>query len=97
MNFKKIKISVIGLGYVGLPLAIEFGEKYNVVGFDINTQRVKELSEGFDRTKEISNKKFQFSSKLKFSNKKADIKNCNVYIVTVPTVTGEFRIIHSLM
>ena len=53
MNIKKMKISVVGLGYVGLPLAIEFAKKYKVVGFDINKERIRELKEGKDRTKEI--------------------------------------------
>ena len=85
------KIAVIGLGYVGLPLAVEFAKKYNVVGFDINNSRVNEINTGHDSTLEISdsslkavldsNDKFG----LKISSKIEDIASCNVFIVTVPT------------
>jgi len=81
------KICVIGLGYVGLPLAHAFSEKYEVVGFDINTSRVAELNNGFDRTLELSETQVKQSleNNMKFSTNLDDIKDCNVYIVTVPT------------
>ncbi len=81
------KICVIGLGYVGLPLAHAFSEKYQVVGFDINKSRVDELNSGFDRTLELSESQVKeaISNGMKFSLDIKDIEDCNVYIVTVPT------------
>jgi UDP-N-acetyl-D-galactosamine dehydrogenase len=95
-----MKIAIIGLGYVGLPLAIEFGKKYQVVGFDINKSRINELSEGFDRTKEanvedikklILENQNSNSFGLKFSNDENALKDCNVFIVTVPTPIDQFK------
>jgi UDP-N-acetyl-D-glucosamine/UDP-N-acetyl-D-galactosamine dehydrogenase len=81
------KICIIGLGYVGLPLAHAFSEKYKVVGFDISPARIKELNNGFDRTEELN--KIQVNEAIKngirFSLDINDIKDCNIYIVTVPT------------
>jgi UDP-N-acetyl-D-galactosamine dehydrogenase len=89
----ELKIAVIGLGYVGLPLAVEFAKKYPVTGFDINALRISELNKGHDRTLEISDEllktvSFADSSKknrLYCSNNLDDIRDCNIYIVTVPT------------
>jgi UDP-N-acetyl-D-galactosamine dehydrogenase len=87
----KNKICVIGLGYVGLPLAHAFSEKYEVVGFDINKARIDELNSGFDRTQELteSQVKESLSNGMKFTLNVDDIKECNVYIVTVPTPIDE--------
>ena len=87
MNIKKMKISVVGLGYVGLPLAIEFAKKYKVVGFDINKERIRELKEGKDRTKEIKleDLKKALENGLDLSSCGQDIADANIYIVTVPT------------
>src|SRR5574344_1475120 len=81
------KIAVIGLGYVGLPLAHAFSEKYEVVGFDISKWRIDELSSGYDRTLELSKEQVNEAIKngMKFSLDINDIKDCNIYIVTVPT------------
>ncbi len=81
------KITIIGLGYVGLPLAHAFSEKYEVVGFDINKPRIDELNSGFDRTLELTSEQVNESLKngMKFTMDIEDIKNSNVYIVTVPT------------
>jgi UDP-N-acetyl-D-galactosamine dehydrogenase len=79
------KITVIGLGYVGLPLAVEFSKKYETIGFDINKGRIEELCGGSDHTLEVSSEELQSASKLKFSAETADIAESNVYIVTVPT------------
>lgn len=81
------KICIIGLGYVGLPLAHAFSKKYQVVGFDINKSRVDELNAGFDRTLELSSDEVKESIKngMIYTTSIDDIKNCNVYIVTVPT------------
>lgn len=77
-------ICVIGLGYVGLPLAMEFAAKYQVVGFDINNERINELNNGEDRTLEVRSEDLK-SSSIKFSSQVKDIQQCNVYIITVPT------------
>lgn len=83
---KDIKIGVVGLGYVGLPLAIAFAEKMPVVGFDINQQRVDELKRDFDRTLEVDEKDFfSVKSNIAFTTNIEDAENCNVYIITVPT------------
>ena len=81
------KIAIIGLGYVGLPLAHAFSEKYDVVGFDINTSRIDELNNAFDRTLELdeSQMKEALQSGMRFTNILNEIAACNVYIVTVPT------------
>jgi UDP-N-acetyl-D-glucosamine/UDP-N-acetyl-D-galactosamine dehydrogenase len=81
-------IAIIGLGYVGLPLAVEFAKKYKVVGFDINKKRIEELSRGHDRTLEVEEELFREvldMGNLTFSHHKEDIAKCKVYIVTVPT------------
>jgi len=84
---KDYKIAVIGLGYVGLPLAHAFSEKYEVVGFDIAQWRIDELRSGIDRTLELSTDQVNeaISNKMKFTNVLEDIRDCNIYIVTVPT------------
>ena len=78
-------VAVIGLGYVGLPLAVEFGKKYHVVGFDINARRVAELQTGVDNTLEVSPEELRQSTQLVFSTDLAALAECNVFIVTVPT------------
>ncbi len=80
------KIAIIGLGYVGLPLAHAFSEKYKVVGFDINQSRIDELALGHDRTLELTDEQLiDIKDKIIFSSKLEDIASCNIYIVTVPT------------
>ncbi len=81
------KICIVGLGYVGLPLAHAFSEKYSVVGYDINQKRVKELNSAIDKTQELTKEQLQkaLDNGLKFSTVMDDIKDCNIYIVTVPT------------
>lgn len=83
------KIAVIGLGYVGLPLAVEFGKKQSVVGFDINQSRVNELLSGKDSTLEVTPEELVKASFLNFSSSIEDIKDSNIYIVTVPTPIDE--------
>jgi UDP-N-acetyl-D-galactosamine dehydrogenase len=85
------KIAIVGLGYVGLPLAIEFGKKINTIGYDINTLRVEELKNEKDSTLEVEKEEFFNSNKLKFTSEILDIKNCNVYIVTVPTPIDDHK------
>ncbi len=81
----KNKIAIIGLGYVGLPLAVEFGDKYETVGLDINQERIDELEKGYDRTLEIDDKRLNSVTNLAYTTSFEDIKDCNIYIVTVPT------------
>ena len=79
------KIAIIGLGYVGLPLAVEFGKSRDVIGFDINQQRIDQLKTGFDVTSECSEVQLRKAKNLKYSNSLEDIRNAKIYIVTVPT------------
>ena len=91
MNFNHKNIAIIGLGYVGLPLAVAFSKYFNVVGFDKNIQRVKELKKGIDVTKEIEKKDLTKLKKIKITHNQKDIKKCNIYIVTVPTPINEAK------
>ncbi|MEN8619221.1 Vi polysaccharide biosynthesis UDP-N-acetylglucosamine C-6 dehydrogenase TviB [Shewanella baltica] len=84
-SLKDLKIGIIGLGYVGLPLAVEFGKKFPVLGFDINQSRVVALENGHDSTLEVSDQELADIKQLRFSCNKQDLADCNVYIVTVPT------------
>ena len=85
MSILETKICVIGLGYVGLPLAVEFSKKIPVVGFDINTSRIEDLKDGIDVTNELNADELKQSGNLLLSSNKDDIKNSSCYIVTVPT------------
>ena len=80
-----IKIAVIGLGYVGLPLAVEFGKKYETVGFDIAQWRIDELRSGYDRTLELNEEQLKDAPMMSYTNQLDDLKSCNYFIVTVPT------------
>lgn len=86
-----IKIAVIGLGYVGLPLAVEFGKHHSVVGFDINTNRIADLTSGTDHTLEVSDEELSQALHLRFSSDIAELKECNFFIVTVPTPIDEYK------
>ena len=82
------KIAIIGLGYVGLPLAVEFGQKYRTVGYDINKKRVSDLRKGLDDTLEVETEYLKNTLKNKFlelTSKKQDLKRCNIFIITEPT------------
>ena len=85
------RIAVIGLGYVGLPLAVRFGMKYNTLGFDINESRINQLNQGKDITNEITGEEISNSKQIKFSYNEEDLKDSNIYIVTVPTPINRFR------
>jgi len=85
IKLNNIKIAVIGLGYVGLPLAVEFSRKYSVIGFDISEERLSELSSGQDLTMEVGLHELAGAVNLRYSNNASDLEGCNVYIVTVPT------------
>lgn len=85
MNYNLCKIAIIGLGYVGLPLAVEFGKVRPVVGFDINTARIKELRSGKDSTLEVTSDQLAESRHLNFTAELTDLSGCGIFIVTVPT------------
>jgi UDP-N-acetyl-D-glucosamine/UDP-N-acetyl-D-galactosamine dehydrogenase len=85
------KIGVIGLGYVGLPLAVEFGKKYQVTGYDVNKERIKQLREGIDLTRELDAEQLKSACGLRFSHEAEDLNECTVYIITVPTPIDQFN------
>ena len=91
MHYSNNNIAIIGLGYVGLPLAVAFGSKYNTIGFDINTNRVSELANGIDKTLESDADKIKGATQLKFSSNIDDLKLCDLFIVTVPTPINQFK------
>ena len=90
-NLNDVKIAIIGLGYVGLPLAVEFGKKYQTLGFDINKGRITELQQGTDSTLEVSDEELAATPNLTYSCEVADLKAANVYIVTVPTPIDDHK------
>ncbi len=87
-DLEKLHICVVGLGYVGLPLAVEFGRRYPTIGFDVKTPRIDELRSGSDSTLEVSEDELSAAEKLTFSSAAGDLAECNFYIVTVPTPIG---------
>jgi UDP-N-acetyl-D-galactosamine dehydrogenase len=90
-GFQMKKLAVIGLGYVGLPLAAAFGEKRDIVGFDINAKRIAELKDGVDFTREVSADELAAASGLSFASTVEEIRDCQIYIVTVPTPIDEYK------
>ena len=92
MNPEELKIGIIGLGYVGLPLAVEFGKRFPVVGFDINKVRVDQLKSGIDLTLEVDAEDLMSAKKLSFSYDSDDLRACNFFIVTVPTPIDKYKI-----
>lgn len=88
---ENVKLGMIGLGYVGLPLAVEFGKKYSTVGFDINAPRIKELQGGRDHTLEVGDEELKEAVHLTYTASAEDIRDCNIYIVTVPTPINEYK------
>src|SRR6056297_2225637 len=90
-DIKSSRIAIIGLGYVGLPLALEFAKKFQTIGFDINPRRIAELSEGHDRTREADASELREASGLTFTADPAEIADANIYIVTVPTPIDEHK------
>lgn len=91
MNAQYLRIAVIGLGYVGLPLAVEFGKKLPVIGFDINQHRIDELRAGHDHTLEVESAELRQASQLSFTANLAELAAANIFIVTVPTPIDEHR------
>ncbi|HIK48196.1 Vi polysaccharide biosynthesis UDP-N-acetylglucosamine C-6 dehydrogenase TviB [Thermosynechococcus sp. M55_K2018_012] len=90
--FDTLKIAVVGLGYVGLPLAVEFGKKYYTIGYDINDQRIAELKQGYDRTREVSEADLQACSLLMYTTCLEDLKSCNIFIISVPTPINNYKV-----
>src|SRR6056297_3565140 len=90
-NLPDVQIAIIGLGYVGLPLALEFAKKFQTIGFDINPRRIAELSEGHDRTREADASELREASGLTFTADPAEIADANIYIITVPTPIDEHK------
>ena len=85
MQYSEASIAIVGLGYVGLPLAVEFGNKRKVIGFDSNAARIKELKKGLDNTLETTNQELKDAIYLSYTNSLKDIKDCKIFIITVPT------------
>jgi UDP-N-acetyl-D-galactosamine dehydrogenase len=91
LNTTDVSLAVIGLGYVGLPLAVEFGKKRSVIGFDINLSRIESLREGIDRTLEVEAAELAEAKGLRFTCQPEDLAQANVFIVTVPTPIDDFK------
>ena len=91
LNLRKCRIGVVGLGYVGLPLAVEFGKHFDTTGFDVKAPRIAELKAGRDSTLEVSKAELKGATQLKYTTDLADMKRCQVYIVTVPTPIDEYK------
>ena len=84
-NIGSARIAIVGLGYVGLPLAVEFGKQHDTVGYDIHAARIEALKAGHDSTLEVDSEELASASRLSFTSHLADIATCTTYIVTVPT------------
>jgi UDP-N-acetyl-D-galactosamine dehydrogenase len=85
ISLDNIKIAVVGLGYVGLPLAVAFGRQYKTIGFDIKAERIRELAKGIDSTLEVEADELATVRSLTYTDREADLEHCNIYVVTVPT------------
>lgn len=91
MRIDEVKLAVVGLGYVGLPLAVEFGKKRPVIGFDINVERIQALQAGHDHTLEVDDAELAQAKHLTYTSDRAELRAANVYIVTVPTPIDEYK------
>ncbi|KDB60735.1 UDP-glucose/GDP-mannose dehydrogenase family, NAD binding domain protein, partial [Bordetella bronchiseptica B18-5 (C3)] len=91
MRIDDVKLAVVGLGYVGLPLAVEFGKKRPVIGFDINERRIAALKAGHDHTLEVEDDELARAAQLSYTAERADLAQANVFIVTVPTPIDEYK------
>lgn len=91
LRIQDVKLAVVGLGYVGLPLAVEFGKKRSVIGFDINTRRIDALKAGHDHTLEVSDEELAEAAQLTYTADRAELGQANVFIVTVPTPIDEYK------
>lgn len=91
MQIQDVKLAVVGLGYVGLPLAVEFGKQRSVLGFDINSSRIAELNQGKDRTLEVEPEELVAATGLRYTDQANELAQANVYVVTVPTPIDEYK------
>src|SRR5499427_2877078 len=91
LNLRKCRIAVVGLGYVGLPLAVEFGKRFETLGFDVKPERVAQLRAGRDTTLEVTSEELKSAQQLSFTTELADLKRCRVFIVTVPTPIDGYK------
>ena len=91
LKLSEVKVAIIGLGYVGLPLAVEFGKKIPVIGFDIHQKRIDELQSGQDHTLEVSPEELKLATHLSYTTNLQQLADCNLFIVTVPTPIDEFK------
>ena len=91
LRIQDVKLAVVGLGYVGLPLAVEFGKKRSVIGFDINARRIDALKAGHDHTLEVSDAELAEAGQLSYTADRAELGQANVFIVTVPTPIDEYK------
>ena len=91
LRIEDVKLAVVGLGYVGLPLAVEFGKQRSIIGFDINTRRIDALKAGRDHTLEVDDAELREARHLRYSCERADLADANVYIVTVPTPIDDYK------
>lgn len=90
-SLDEVRIGVVGLGYVGLPLAVEFGKQFPTVGFDVKPDRIRELAAGQDSTREVDEAELRGAGQLEFTDRSADLERCNVFIVTVPTPIDAYK------
>ena len=91
LNLRKCRVGVVGLGYVGLPLAVEFGKHFDTIGFDVKPDRIAELRSGRDSTLEVSRREIGAAARLTFTSVLADLKRCRVFVITVPTPIDEYK------
>ena len=91
MENQSKQLAIIGLGYVGLPLAVAFGNKYDVLGFDINQKRIDELRRGIDTTEEVSSGELEQANRLTYTTRAEDIAPATIYIITVPTPIDQYK------
>src|SRR5262249_38899341 len=91
LNLRKCRLGIVGLGYVGLPLAVEFGKHFETIGFDVKQQRIAELRTGRDSTLETTRAELKGAARLSFTSELSDLKRCRVFIVTVPTPIDEYK------
>ena len=91
LNLRKCRVGIVGLGYVGLPLAVEFGKHFDTIGFDVKTARIAALKRGVDATLEVTKAELKAASQLTFSTNLADLRRCRAFIVTVPTPIDVYK------
>ena len=91
LDLATIRLGIVGLGYVGLPLAVEFGKKFPTIGLDINATRIRQLQAGTDSTLEVTPEELRQAEHLRYTHHVEDLATCNVYIVTVPTPVDEYK------